>query len=104
MMTDPIADMLTRIRNGALARHDRIELPQSRMKVAVANILKAEGYVADALRKRKQKTASSRSYSSTAATERARSTASAGFRALVAEFTSPTIASPRFWPVSGFQS
>jgi small subunit ribosomal protein S8 len=47
MMTDPIADMLTRIRNGALARHDRIELPQSRMKVAVANILKAEGYVAD---------------------------------------------------------
>lgn len=47
MMTDPIADMLTRIRNGALARHDRIELPLSSLKVAVAQILKAEGYIAD---------------------------------------------------------
>ena len=47
MMTDPIADMLTRIRNGALARHDRIELPMSNLKVAVAHILKAEGYVTD---------------------------------------------------------
>jgi small subunit ribosomal protein S8 len=47
MLTDPIADMLTRIRNGALARHDRIELPASRLKAAVANILKQEGYVSD---------------------------------------------------------
>jgi small subunit ribosomal protein S8 len=39
--------MLTRIRNGALARHDRIELPASRLKAAVANILKQEGYVSD---------------------------------------------------------
>jgi small subunit ribosomal protein S8 len=47
MLTDPIADMLTRIRNAALARHDRIELPASKLKYAVANILKLEGYIAD---------------------------------------------------------
>lgn len=47
MLTDPIADMLTRIRNAALARHDRIELPASKMKFAVAQILKLEGYIAD---------------------------------------------------------
>lgn len=47
MLTDPIADMLTRIRNGALARHDRIELPASKLKFAVAEILKSEGYIAD---------------------------------------------------------
>lgn len=47
MMTDPIADMLTRIRNAGLARHDRTEMPASRMKTAVAEILKAEGFIAD---------------------------------------------------------
>jgi len=47
MMTDPIADMLSRIRNAALARHDRTEMPASRLKKAVAEILKAEGYIAD---------------------------------------------------------
>lgn len=47
MMTDPIADMLTRIRNAALARHDRTEVPASRIKAAVAEILKAEGFIAD---------------------------------------------------------
>jgi small subunit ribosomal protein S8 len=47
MMTDPIADMLTRIRNGALARHDRVEMPHSRLKEHVAHVMKAEGYVDD---------------------------------------------------------
>jgi len=47
MMTDPIADMLTRIRNASLARHDRTEVPASRMKHAVAEILKNEGYISD---------------------------------------------------------
>ncbi|MFO0586554.1 MAG: 30S ribosomal protein S8 [Polyangiaceae bacterium] len=47
MMTDPIADLLTRIRNAALARHDRTEIPASRLKVNVAKILKDEGYIAD---------------------------------------------------------
>jgi len=47
MMTDPIADMLTRIRNAALARHDRTEVPASKLKKAVADILKSEGYIAD---------------------------------------------------------
>ena len=47
MMTDPIADMLTRIRNASLARHDRTEMPASRMKEAVAKILKTEGFIAD---------------------------------------------------------
>lgn len=46
-MTDPIADMLTRIRNAALARHDRTEVPASRLKAAVAEILKSEGFIAD---------------------------------------------------------
>ena len=47
MMTDPIADLLTRIRNAALARHDRTEVPASKMKKAVAEILKSEGFIAD---------------------------------------------------------
>ena len=47
MMTDPIADMLTRIRNAGLARHDRTEIPASRLKEAVAKILKSEGFIAD---------------------------------------------------------
>jgi small subunit ribosomal protein S8 len=46
MMTDPIADMLTRIRNAGLARHDRTEIPASRLKEAVALILKSEGFIA----------------------------------------------------------
>lgn len=45
MMTDPISDMLTRIRNGALARHDRVNMPHSILKERVAHVLKGEGYV-----------------------------------------------------------
>ncbi|HUT54038.1 MAG TPA: 30S ribosomal protein S8 [bacterium] len=45
MMTDPIADMLTRIRNGLMARHDAVEVPASKMKLEIARILKAEGYI-----------------------------------------------------------
>jgi small subunit ribosomal protein S8 len=47
MMTDPIADMLARIRNAALARHDRVEMPHSNLKQRVAEVMKAEGYVDD---------------------------------------------------------
>ena len=47
MMTDPIADMLTRIRNAGLARHDRTEVPASHVKEALALILKSEGFIAD---------------------------------------------------------
>ena len=47
MMTDPIADMLSRIRNGALARHDRIDLPHSLLKEHVGKVLKAEGFIDD---------------------------------------------------------
>jgi small subunit ribosomal protein S8 len=46
-MTDPIADMLTRIRNGIQARHDRVELPSSKVKVEVARILKSEGFISN---------------------------------------------------------
>jgi len=46
-MTDPIADMLTRIRNAALARHPRVSIPASNMKLAIARILKEEGYIKD---------------------------------------------------------
>ncbi|HSY24752.1 MAG TPA: 30S ribosomal protein S8 [Polyangiaceae bacterium] len=47
MMTDPIADMLTRIRNGSMARHERVEMPHSKLKEHVADVLKLEGYVDD---------------------------------------------------------
>jgi small subunit ribosomal protein S8 len=46
-MTDPIADMLARIRNAALARHDLTRIPASRLKKHIAEIMKAEGYIAD---------------------------------------------------------
>ena len=46
-MTDPIADMLTRIRNGIMARHLRVLMPASNMKIAIAAILKEEGYIRD---------------------------------------------------------
>jgi small subunit ribosomal protein S8 len=44
-MTDPIADMLTRIRNGLGARHERVDIPASKLKVEIARILKEEGYI-----------------------------------------------------------
>lgn len=45
MMTDPIADMLSRIRNAALARHDVARIPASKMKKSIAELLEREGYV-----------------------------------------------------------
>jgi small subunit ribosomal protein S8 len=45
MMTDPIADMLTRIRNGNVAFHDEINMPSSKLKEALAGILQREGYI-----------------------------------------------------------
>lgn len=47
VMTDPIADMLTRIRNANVVRHERLELPSSKIKVEIADILKREGYIRD---------------------------------------------------------
>ncbi len=47
MLTDPIADMLTRIRNANKAMHDRVEMPNSRMKQEIARLLKEEGYIKD---------------------------------------------------------
>ena len=46
-MTDPIADMLTRIRNAVTARHARVSIPASKMKLAIARVLKEEGYIKD---------------------------------------------------------
>ena len=45
-MTDPIADMLTRIRNAVHARHQRVDIPASRFKAEIARILEQEGYMA----------------------------------------------------------
>ncbi len=45
-MSDPIADMLTRIRNANTAKHDTVDVPASKMKLAIADILLKEGYVA----------------------------------------------------------
>ena len=47
IMTDPIADMLTRIRNGLQARHATVEMPASKEKAAIAKILKNEGFITD---------------------------------------------------------
>lgn len=46
-MTDPIADMLTRIRNANIAMHDTLTMPSSKMKEAIAKILLSEGYITD---------------------------------------------------------
>lgn len=48
VMTDPIADMLTRIRNANMVRHETVEFPASRMKREIAEILKREGFIRDA--------------------------------------------------------
>ncbi len=47
MMTDPVSDMLTRIRNASLARHEMTHLPHSILKESIAQLLKAQGYIAD---------------------------------------------------------
>jgi small subunit ribosomal protein S8 len=46
-MTDPIADLLTRIRNAHTAKHDRVDVPSSKVKVELCRILKEEGYIRD---------------------------------------------------------
>ena len=46
-VTDPIADMLTRMRNAVMVRHDSVLMPSSKMKLAIANILKEEGFISD---------------------------------------------------------
>lgn len=46
-VTDPIADMLTRIRNALMVRHDSVFVPSSKMKLAIARILKEEGFITD---------------------------------------------------------
>lgn len=47
MNTDPIADMLTRIRNANLVSHETVEMPSSKLKVELAKLLKEEGYIVD---------------------------------------------------------
>jgi small subunit ribosomal protein S8 len=46
-LTDPVADMLTRVRNALQARHQKVDIPASRLKVEIARILKEEGYIAN---------------------------------------------------------
>ncbi len=46
-MTDPISDMLTRIRNALIAKHKTVNIPSSRIKIEIANVLKVEGYIQD---------------------------------------------------------
>src|SRR5690606_4309262 len=48
VMTDPIADMLTRIRNANMVRHEKLEIPASKIKREIAEILKREGFIRDA--------------------------------------------------------
>ena len=56
VMTDPIADMLTRIRNANMVRHEKLEVPASNMKKEIAEILKREGFVRDVEYSRRQQT------------------------------------------------
>ena len=44
-MTDPVSDLLTRIRNACSARHETVDIPSSRMKLEIARIMKEEGYI-----------------------------------------------------------
>lgn len=44
-MTDPLADMFTRIRNASMARHEKVDVPASKLKLEIARILKEEGYI-----------------------------------------------------------
>ena len=44
-VTDPLADMLTRIRNASMVKHSKVDIPASKMKISVAKILKSEGYI-----------------------------------------------------------
>ncbi len=46
-ISDPVADMLTRIRNAVMVRHDSVEIPSSKIKVDIAKILKEEGFITD---------------------------------------------------------
>jgi small subunit ribosomal protein S8 len=46
-VSDPVADMLTRIRNGLRARHQRVDMPSSKLKVELARVLKEEGYISN---------------------------------------------------------
>ena len=46
-ITDPIADMLTRIRNGAMASHETVDIPASKLKIELAKLFKEEGYIQD---------------------------------------------------------
>ena len=47
MMTDPIADMLTRIRNAQMSRKTEVTMPSSKLKAAIADVMKEEGFIAD---------------------------------------------------------
>ncbi len=47
VMTDPVADFLTRIRNGNMVMHETVEVPSSKIKVSIAEIMKEEGYIKD---------------------------------------------------------
>ena len=56
VMTDPIADMLTRIRNANMVRHEKLEVPASKIKQEIAEILKREGFIRDCGIYRRQQT------------------------------------------------
>lgn len=47
VVNDPVGDMCTRLRNAAMARHDKLTLPASKLKVEIAKVLKSEGFIAD---------------------------------------------------------
>ncbi len=69
-LTDPVADFLTRIRNSIRARHQKLDVPASKLKAEIARILKEEGYIANYKPPKRMGRRSSASISSTAPTTR----------------------------------
>ena len=102
-MTDPVADMLTRLRNANSAYHDTVSMPYSKLKARIAEILKAEGYIAD-VKVEDAKVGKTLTLVLKYGPSRERSIAGVVFpsRACVPTQSPPTC--PRFWVASASQS
>ena len=87
-LTDPVADFLTRIRNSIRARHQKLDVPASKLKSEIARILKEEGYIANYKPTEENGKRSSASISSTARTTKLSSATSSASRVPVAVYTS----------------
>ncbi len=86
-LTDPVADMLTRIRNAIIARHQKVDVPASKLKAEIARILKEEGYIANFKATEEEGHKVLRIYLKYSNTTKRQSQTSHGFQGLVAVST-----------------